>query len=67
MEFYYCSKIDMKMQARIVRMRDIHLDEFLFRNYLTGYKELFGCLSMMMGIHMTCSWRKADSLLFEEF
>ena len=54
-------------QARIVRMRDIHLDEFLFRNYLTGYKELFGCLSMMMGIHMTCSWRKADSLLFEEF
>ena len=57
----------MKMQARIVRMRDIHLDEFLFRNYLTGYKELFGCLSMMMGIHMTCSWRKSDSLLFEEF
>ena len=23
-------------QARIVRMRDIHLDESLFRNYLTG-------------------------------
>ena len=48
----------MKMKARIVRMRDIHLDESLFRNYLAGYKELCGCLSMMMGIHMTCSWRK---------
>ena len=33
-------QIDMKMQARIVRMRDIHLDESLFRNYLARYKEL---------------------------
>ena len=36
----------MKMKARIVRMRDIHLDESLFRNYLAGYKELCGCLSI---------------------
>ena len=29
-----------EVQSRIVRMRDIHLDESLFRNYLARYKAL---------------------------
>ena len=39
-EILFLQQIDMKMQSRIVRMRDIHLDESLFRNYLARYKEL---------------------------